>query len=160
MAKKSPGPVGVQRVSVNRRARRDYTIIETLEAGIALTGSEVKSLRRAQASIEESYADVTEDGVVLHNCHIPPYAPSTKDHAHTPKRPRRLLLHRRQIRKLIGAVQRQGYTLIALDIHFNDRGLAKLSLGLARGKKLYDKRADDKSRDWDRRRARLLRQNN
>ncbi len=157
-AKKRPPIDPDRRISTNRRAKRDYTIIETVEAGIALRGDEVKSLRNARASIEESHADIDANGVVLHNCHIPPYGHARPDPHYQTRRPRRLLLHRRQIKRMIGAVNRKGYTLIALDMHFNERGLAKVSLALAQGKKQHDRREDIKTRDWQRRRRQLLRQ--
>jgi SsrA-binding protein len=144
-------------VADNRKARFNYFIDETMEAGIALTGTEVKSLRQGKATIAESYADSRDGEVWLINSNIPEYLQANRFN-HTPKRPRKLLLHKRQINKLIGAVERQGMTLIPLKLYFNERGRAKLELALARGKKLYDKRDTEKQRSWQRERGRLLRQ--
>lgn len=144
-------------VATNRRARHDYSIEETLEAGLILTGTEVKSLRLGRASIAESYASLESDGVIyLINANIPEYSPASRFN-HEPKRFRKLLLHRREIRKLGVAVQREGYTLIPLTLYFNDRGVAKLKLGIAKGKKDIDKRHSEKERDWKRQQARIMR---
>ena len=143
-------------VAVNRKARHDYFIDDTLEAGIALTGSEVKSLRSGKASIAEAFANKDEGDFFLMNAHIPEYAPAAR-FGHMPRRPRRLLLHKRQIEKLTGIVASPGMTVIPLAIYFNDRGYAKVELGVARGKKDYDKRETIKQRDWDREKQRLLR---
>ena len=143
-------------VADNRKARFNYEIGETFEAGVALTGSEVKSLRAGKATIAESYADARNGEVWLINCNIPEYLQANRDN-HTPKRPRKLLLHKRQINKLIGAVERQGFTVVPLKFYFNDKGRAKLEIALARGKKLHDKRETLKQRSWDRERSRLLR---
>jgi SsrA-binding protein len=143
-------------VAANRKARFHYEIGETFEAGIALTGSEVKSLRKGKATIAESYADARDGEVWLVNCNIPEYQASRVNHA--PKRPRKLLLHKRQINKLIGAVEREGMTLVPLKLYFNARGRAKVEIALARGKKLHDKRESEKKRDWERQRGRLMRQ--
>jgi len=145
-------------VAQNRRARHDYLIEDTLEAGIALEGSEVKVLRAGLGSIVEAYATEQDGGIFLINANIPIYAPARTNHE--PKRPRRLLLHKKEINRLIGAVKREGMTLIPLGIYFNDRGRAKLSLGLAKGKKKADKREAEKTRDWQRDKARILRNNN
>jgi SsrA-binding protein len=144
-------------VADNRKARFNYFIDETMEAGVALTGTEVKSLRLGKATIGESYADSRGGEIWLINSNIPEYLQANRFN-HTPKRPRKLLLHKRQISKLIGAVEREGMTLIPLKLYFNERGRAKIELALARGKKLYDKRDTDKKRTWDRERSRLLRQ--
>ena len=144
-------------VADNRKARFNYFIDETMEAGVALTGTEVKSLRLGKATIAESYADSRDGEIWLINSNIPEYLQANRFN-HTPKRPRKLLLHKRQISKLIGAVERQCMTLIPLKLYFNERGRAKLELALARGKKLYDKRDTDKKRSWERERGRLLRQ--
>ena len=143
-------------VAQNRKARNDYLIGEVFEAGIMLTGSEVKSLRAGQASIVEGYA--AEDGgeLWLVNSHIPEYGPARQG-GHEPKRRRKLLLKRREIAKLIGAVKRDGMTLVPLSVYFNERGRAKLELALARGKRKVDKRASIKDRDWKRDKARLMR---
>jgi SsrA-binding protein len=144
-------------VAENRRARFDYFIEDTLEAGIALTGTEVKSLRNGRANIAESYAAVEGREIVLVNANIPEYGPANRFN-HEPKRPRKLLLHRRQIDKLIGAVQRDGRTLAPLRLYFNDKGRVKLELALATGKKAHDKRATIAERDWKREQSRLLRE--
>ncbi len=141
----------------NRKARFHYEIGETLEAGIALSGTEVKSLRNGKATIAESYAGPQEGEIWLYNANIPEYLQASRFN-HPPKRPRKLLLHRRQIHKLIGAVEREGMTIVPLKLYFNDKGRAKLEIALARGKKLHDKRETEKRRDWDRERGRLLRQ--
>ena len=144
-------------VADNRKARFNYQIGETFEAGIALTGTEVKSLRVGKAAIAESYADARGGEIWLVNANIPEYVQASRFN-HPPKRPRKLLLHSRQIRKLIGAVEREGMTLIPLKLYFNAKGRAKVELALARGKKLHDKRETEKRRSWDRERGRLLRQ--
>lgn len=141
----------------NRRARHDYQIEERFEAGLVLTGSEVKSLRGGRASIGEAY--VTERGgeLFLQGAHVPEYNAATHNN-HEPRRLRKLLVHRRELAKLVGQVRRQGYTLVPLSLYFNERGIAKLEVGLARGKRKPDKRQDIKARDWDRRKARLIRE--
>jgi SsrA-binding protein len=143
-------------VAQNRRARFNYEIGETFEAGLALTGSEVKSLRQGKATIAESYADARGGEIWLVNANIPEYLQAGRFN-HPPKRPRKLLLHQRQINKLMGAVEREGMTLVPLRLYFNEKGRAKLELALARGKKLHDKRETEKKRSWDRERGRLLR---
>src|SRR3974390_3480859 len=144
-------------VADNPKARFNYEIGETYEAGIALTGSEVKSLRAGKAAIGESYADTRGGEIWLINSNIPEYLKANRFN-HAPKRPRKLLLHRRQINKLIGAVEREGMTLIPLKLYFNEKGRAKIELALARGKKLFDKRQTQKKRSWERERGRLMRQ--
>jgi SsrA-binding protein len=144
-------------VADNRRARFNYEIGETFEAGIVLTGSEVKSLRAGKATIGESYADSREGEIWLINSNIPEYTQAGRFN-HLPKRPRKLLLHQRQINKLAGAVEREGMTVVPLKLYFNDQGRAKIEIALARGKKLHDKRETLKRRSWDRERGRLLRQ--
>lgn len=144
-------------VAQNRRARFDYFIEDTLEAGLMLTGSEVKSLRSGKASIVESYATEENGEIWLVNSHIPEY-PGAKHFGHTPKRHRKLLLHKREMDRLAGQIKREGVTLIPLEIYFNEKGIAKLSLGLARGKKKVDKRETIKQRDWQRDKARLMRE--
>jgi SsrA-binding protein len=139
----------------NRRARHDYLIESTLEAGIQLTGTEVKSLREGRASIAEAYAGEKNGELYLLNAHIPEYAASRVNHE--PRRPRKLLVHKREMRKLLGAVTREGKTLVPLSIYFNKRGRAKIDLALARGKHQADKRAAIKERDWKREQARLMR---
>ena len=143
-------------VAQNRRARFNYEIGETFEAGLALMGSEVKSLRQGKATIAESYADPRDGEIWLVNSNIPEYLQAGRFN-HPPKRPRKLLLHQRQINKLMGAVEREGMTLVPLRIYFNEKGRAKLELALARGKKLHDKRETERKRSWDRERGRLLR---
>lgn len=143
------------RVAENRRARHDYQIEETIEAGLVLTGSEVKSLRTGRASIAESYAGEDAGKLCLFNANIPVY-PAARDN-HEPKRVRQLLVNRRERDKLLGMIRRDGYTLVPLSLYFNQRGMAKLSIGLARGRKKQDKREATKQRDWDRQKQRLLR---
>jgi SsrA-binding protein len=144
-------------VAENRKARHSYEIHEVFEAGIALAGSEVKSLRAGQSNIAESYASEEGGEIYMINAYIPAYAQANRLN-HDERRPRKLLLHKREIAKLIGAVRRDGMTLVPLKLYFNDRGRAKLELALARGRKLHDKRQAEKSRDWDRQKARLLRE--
>jgi SsrA-binding protein len=143
-------------VAENRRARYDYAIDQVYEAGIALTGTEVKSLRFGEGSIAESYAEVSDEQVWLINSNIPEFSHGNRFN-HEPKRPRKLLLHAREIAKLHGAVARQGMTLVPLSIFFNGRGRAKVELALAKGKKAPDKRAATKEREWKREQGRLLR---
>jgi SsrA-binding protein len=155
MAPKSDPKIKV--VADNRKARFNYEIGEVVEAGIALTGTEVKSLRSGKATIAESYADARDGEIWLINSNIPEYLQASRFN-HAPKRPRKLLLHKRQIAKLAGAVEREGMTLVPLKLYFNARGRAKVELALARGKKLHDKRETIKQRSWERERGRLLRQ--
>ena len=143
-------------VAENRRARFDYAIDTTYEAGIALTGTEVKSLRFGEGSIAESYAEVRDEQVWLINANIPEFSHGNR-HNHEPKRPRKLLLHEREINKLHGAVARQGMTLVPLSIYFNSRGRAKVELALAKGRKAPDKREYEKEKDWKREAARVMR---
>jgi SsrA-binding protein len=143
-------------VAENRRARYDYAIDTVYEAGIALTGTEVKALRFGEGSIAESYAEVKDDQVWLINSNIPEYSHGNREN-HEPKRPRKLLLHAREIAKLHGAVARQGMTLVPLSVFFNGRGRAKVELALAKGKKAPDKRAATKDREWKREQGRLMR---
>ncbi len=145
-------------VAENRRARFDYHIEDTWEAGISLSGTEVKSLRSGQANIAESYASAEGDGIFLINAYIPEYKHAGHFFQHEPRRPRRLLLKAREIHKMRIAVERQGMTLVPLQLYFNDRGRAKLKLGLAQGKKAVDKRQDIAKRDWQRQKARLMRE--
>ena len=143
-------------IAENRRARFDYFLEDSFEAGLSLTGSEVKSLRNGRANIAESYAAVEHGEIVLINADIPPYAGANRFN-HEPRRPRKLLLHRKQIDRLIGAVQREGRTIIPTKLYWNDKGIAKLEIGLAKGKKLHDKRETAAERDWQRDKARLMR---
>ena len=159
MAKPLPPPFDKQKVvAENRRARYDYFVEERLEAGIELTGTEVKSLRGGEGSIAESYAAVEADELWLINSHIPEYSHGNRMN-HQPRRPRKLLLKRREIAKLQGAVTRQGLTLVPLSLYFNASGRAKVELAVARGKKMHDKRETEKERDWKREQGRLLRNN-
>jgi SsrA-binding protein len=144
-------------VAENRKARFNYEIGDTYEAGIALTGSEVKSLRSGKATIAESYADSKAGELWLVNANIPEYLQAGPFNNHTPKRPRRLLLHQREIERLATGVEREGMTIVPLKLYFNERGRAKVELALARGKKLHDKRETLKKRSWDREKSRLLR---
>ena len=144
-------------VAENRKARFNYAIEDTLEAGLVLTGSEVKSLRAGKANIADAYASDEGGGALyLINAHIAEYAQSRVNHV--PTRPRKLLLHKRELGRLSGAIQRQGMTVVPLKLYFNQRGLAKVLLGLAKGKKLHDKRETEKKRDWDRQKGRLMRE--
>lgn len=141
----------------NRRARFDFELGETFEAGISLTGTEVKSLRNGKATIGESYAAQKEGEMWLYNAYIPEYLEANRFN-HETRRPRKLLLHKRQIAKLGQAVEREGMTVVATKIYFNDRGRAKVELALAKGRKAHDKREASKERDWARDRARLMRE--
>jgi SsrA-binding protein len=145
-----------QLVAQNKRARHDYLIEDRLEAGLVLTGSEVKSLRKGQGSIKEAYAREQGGELFLMNGHIPPYEAANLFN-HEPKRPRKLLLRRRELAKLLGQIRREGYTVVPLSLYFNERGMAKVELGLARGKRKADKRQSEKQRDWQREKQRLLR---
>jgi SsrA-binding protein len=145
-------------VAENRKARFEYRIEDTWEAGIQLSGTEVKSLRNGQANIAESYASAEGGGIMLINAYIPEYRQAGAFFQHDPRRPRQLLLKRKEIHKLRIAVERQGMTMVPLELYFNERGLAKLKLALAQGKKFHDKREDIKKRDWQRQKARLMRE--
>ena len=154
MAEKKERPIKV--AAENRKARFNYAIEDTFEAGIALTGTEVKSIRTGKSTIAESYADPKGGEIWLINCNIPEYLQANQFN-HEPKRPRKLLLHRKQINRLMGAVERDGMTLVPLKLYFNERGRVKLQLALAKGKKLHDKRDTEKKRDWSREKGRILR---
>jgi SsrA-binding protein len=154
VADKNERPIKV--VAENRKARFNYAIEDTIEAGISLTGTEVKSIRNGKTTIAESYADSKDGEIWLINANIPEYLQANR-HNHLPKRPRKLLLHKRQINRLAGAIEREGMTLVPLKLYFNDKGRAKIEIALARGKKLHDKRDTLKKRSWDRERGRLLR---
>jgi SsrA-binding protein len=143
-------------IAENRRARYDYFLDDFVECGIMLTGTEVKSLRVGRCNIAESYAAVENGGIYLINADIPPYFGGNRFN-HEPRRPRKLLLHSKQIEKLATAVQREGLTLIPTKLYWNDKGLAKLEIGVAKGKKLHDKRATEAARDWKREQGRLMR---
>ena len=154
MAEKKERPRRI--VADNRKARFNYEIGEVIEAGIALTGTEVKSLRNGRATIAESYADAKNGEIWLINANIPEYLQASRFN-HAPKRPRKLLLHKRQISKLAAAVEREGMTIVPLRLFFNEKGRAKIDIALGRGKKLHDKRETEKKRDWNREKGRLLR---
>ena len=145
MARSGPERVAAQ----NRRARHEYFILETLEAGVMLSGTEVKSLRQGSASIAEAYAGEQNGELFLLNAYVPEYKAANRFN-HEPKRPRKLLVKRKELDKLLGAVRRDGVTLVPLSIYFNERGIAKVELGLAKGKKKGDKRETEKKRDWER----------
>ncbi|MCF2523957.1 SsrA-binding protein SmpB [Bradyrhizobium sp. G127] len=154
MAEKKEKPIKV--VAENRKARFNYAIEDTVEAGIVLTGTEVKSIRGGKTTIAESYADAKDGEIWLVNANIPEYLQANRFN-HEPKRLRKLLLHKKEINKLASAIEREGMTLIPLKMYFNERGRIKLQLGLAKGKKLHDKRDTEKKRDWEREKGRLLR---
>ncbi|MSP68082.1 MAG: SsrA-binding protein SmpB [Alphaproteobacteria bacterium] len=150
-------PDGHRIAAQNRKARHDYFIDETIEAGIVLFGSEVKSLRLGKGSITESYATARDGDIYLLNAHIAEYS-GAHHFGHETRRPRKLLLHKRERDRLVGAIRREGMTLVPLSLYFNQRGRAKVALGLARGKKKFDKRDSIKERDWQRRKAKLMRE--
>lgn len=145
-------------VAQNRRARHDYLIEDEYEAGLVLTGPEVKSLRNGKCSIMESYITIDGNEAFLVNAHIDPYeqANAPNEH-HDPRRRRKLLLHRREISKLIAKSQREGYTIIALSVYFNNRGIAKIKIATGKGKKKYDKREAEKRKEWNREKSSLTR---
>lgn len=146
-------------IAVNKKARHDYFIEDTFEAGLALEGWEVKSLRAGRAQLTESYVHVRESEAWLLGAHVTPLN-TASTHVHTdPTRTRKLLLHRHELDRLVGAVERKGYTLVPLNLHWS-RGRAKLEIGLAKGKKQHDKRATTKERDWQRQKARILKSSN
>jgi len=155
MAKPPSGPPR-KIIAENRKARYSYEILDVFEAGIALAGSEVKSLRRGASNIAESYASEHGGELFIINSYIPGYAEANRFN-HEERRPRKLLLHKKEVGKLIGAVRREGMTLVPLKLYFNDKGRAKVEIALARGKKLHDKRETEKTRDWGRQKARILR---
>ena len=142
-------------VADNRKARFNYEIIDTFEAGLVLTGTEVKSLRSSKANIQESYAAPEQGEIWLINSHIPEYLEANRNN-HEPRRRRKLLLNKREMARMAQAVEKQGMTLVPLKLYFNDRGRAKLEIALAKGKKLHDKRDTEKQRDWNREKQRLL----
>ncbi|MCB9965777.1 MAG: SsrA-binding protein SmpB [Rhodospirillales bacterium] len=145
-------------IAENRRARYEYYIEQTFEAGIILTGTEIKSLRMGQASINEAHAGEKNGELWLFNTHIAEYMQAGRHLQHEPRRRRKLLLKRKEINKLSGAVAKEGYTLVPLKLYFDERGLAKLSLGLGKGKKLHDKRDTEKERDWNRQKQRIMKE--
>ncbi len=157
MAKAKKPESNINIVARNRKARFSYEIMDTFEAGMELKGTEVKSMRATSPNIAESYADVKDEEVWLVNSHIPEFSHGNIAN-HEPRRPRKLLLHRKQIDKLQAAIKKKGYTLVPLMIYFNEKNKAKISLGLGKGKKSHDKRETEKRRDWDRQKQRLLKQ--
>lgn len=158
MARPKPSTFDKQKtVAENRRARFDYFIEDSFEAGIALSGTEVKSLRFGEGSIAEAYAEVRDGEAWLINANIPEFSHGNRFN-HEPKRPRKLLLHEREIARFTGAVERKGMTLVPLSIYFNSRGRAKVELALAKGKNVADKRQTVKERDWKRDQARIMRE--
>ncbi|HUS98198.1 MAG TPA: SsrA-binding protein SmpB [Hyphomicrobiaceae bacterium] len=144
-------------VAENRRARYEFAVGDVIEAGLQLTGTEVKSLREGKANIAESYATYEQDCIMLINSYIPEYQRAGAFYQHNPRRPRRLLMNKREIARFTQAVDREGMTMVPLELYFNERGIAKLKLAIAQGKKLHDKRATDRKRDWQREKARLMR---
>lgn len=146
-------------VAENRRARFDYHLEDKYEAGIVLQGTEVKSLRQGKCSLNESYATINDGEAFLINAHIPEYTHTGPKMQHEPNRPRKLLLKSKEIKRLVGSISRDGYTLVPVKLYFDKRGLAKLELALAKGKQTHDKRETVKKRDWQRRKARIMREN-
>jgi len=157
-----PASTSFKVVAENRRARFEYEIEEEFEAGLVLTGTEVKALRTGKANIAESYATPESHSgnveIWLINSNIPEYKQGNREN-HDPKRNRKLLLHKREVNRLTGAVERKGYAIVPMRLFFNDRGIAKIKIGLGKGKKMHDKRETQKSRDWGRQKQRLLREN-
>lgn len=158
--KKKSGMISTnQTVAENRRARFDYFLEDRFDAGIVLTGTEVKSLRLGQCSLNESYAEARSGEVWLIGAHIPEYMQAGAHLQHQPRRNRKLLLHKKEINRLTGAVTREGYTIVPVRLYFDGRGRAKIEIALAKGKKTYDKRETIKNRDWNRDKQRLMRHN-
>lgn len=156
MAPKKKESTNSKLIADNRKSRHNYEYIETFEAGLQLTGTEVKSLRNGKANIAESYATEEQGEIWLINTYIPEYLEGNRNN-HNPRRRRKLLLHKREMSKLIGGVQKDGLTIVPSKLYFNERGLAKLQIALARGRKAHDKRQVSKQRDWNREKARLMR---
>lgn len=156
MAKKAKEPPR-KVIADNRKARYHYLIEDTIEAGLMLTGTEVKALREGKANIAESYASDEDGEIWLINSNIPEYLKANRFN-HEPRRRRKLLLNRREIEKLRNGISRQGMTIVPLKLYFNDRGIAKLQIALAKGKKVHDKRETEKNRDWQRDKARIMRE--
>ena len=146
-----------QTVVVNKKARFDYAIEDKFEAGIMLVGTEVKTLRMGHANIKEAYVGPKDGEIWLFNANIPEYQQASQNLQHDPKRPRKLLLHKREMNKLLGAVSREGYTIVPLRLFFNGRGLAKIEIALAKGKQTHDKRETIKKRDWQKQKSRIMR---
>ncbi|ODN72457.1 SsrA-binding protein SmpB [Methylobrevis pamukkalensis] len=159
MANPKPVSTIAKIVADNRRARYNYELGEVIEAGIMLTGTEVKSLRAGRSTLGDAYAAAKGEEIFLYNAFIPEYLQANRFN-HETKRPRKLLLNKRQINRLIGAVERDGMTIVPLKIYFNDRGRAKIEIALGKGKKLHDKRETEKQRDWNREKSRLLKERN
>ncbi|MEC9343353.1 MAG: SsrA-binding protein SmpB [Pseudomonadota bacterium] len=157
MAVKKKGSVNGKLIADNRKARFNYEFIDTLEAGLALTGTEVKALRNGEANIAESYATEEDGELWLINAYIPEYSQANRFN-HNPRRRRKLLVHRKEMAKLFSAVNREGMTIVPNRLYFNDRGVAKLQIALAKGRKAHDKREVSKERDWKREQGRLLRE--
>ncbi|HPF77816.1 MAG TPA: SsrA-binding protein SmpB [Alphaproteobacteria bacterium] len=156
--KKKSGLISInQTVADNRRANFDYAIEDKFEAGLVLTGTEVKSLRHGQCMIAESHIAEKDGELYLLNAHIPEYQQASQHFQHEPRRQRKLLLKKKEMHKLMGSVNREGYTIIPLRLFFNAKGLAKLEIALAKGKKSYDKRETEKKRDWNRDKQRIMR---
>jgi len=159
MARPTPKTFDKQKiVADNRRAKFDYAIEDTFEAGLQLQGTEVKALRAGEGTIAESYAEIRDNQAWLINANIPEFSHGNR-HNHEPKRPRKLLLHAREIERLLGAVERKGMTLVPMSVYFNSRGRAKVELALAKGRQAKDKRDYIKDRDWQRDKARIMREN-
>jgi SsrA-binding protein len=162
MAKKKDKKSGLLSVNVtvaeNRRARFDYHLEDKIEAGLVLTGTEVKSLRHGQCSLNEAHVSPKEGELYLFNAHIPEYQQAGKHLNHEPRRLRKLLVSQKELDKLMGSVTREGYTIVPLSLYFNGKGLAKLQIALGKGKKEHDKRDTEKSRDWKRQKSRMLRE--
>lgn len=155
MSSGSSKPRNKVTAALNRKAGFEYFIEESFEAGIVLTGTEVKSIRQSKISIEESFCEFQKGELFLINCHIPEYSHGNR-HNHQPRRARKLLLHSKELRKLIGAVEKKGSTIVPLEVYFNRKNLCKIKIALATGKKLHDKRQTIKERDWNRQKQRVL----
>ncbi len=156
--KKKAGLISTDKtVADNRRANFDYAIEDKFEAGIMLVGTEVKSLRHGQCMLAESHVGEKDGALHLLNAHIPEYQQASQLMQHDPRRPRKLLLKKKEIGKLMGAISRDGYTIVPIKLYFDKKGLAKLEVGLAKGKKMHDKRQDKKDKDWARDKARIMR---
>ncbi|MDR2527321.1 MAG: SsrA-binding protein SmpB [Rickettsiales bacterium] len=148
-------------IAQNKKASFEYSLLEYYEAGIVLTGTEIKSIRVGRVSLQESYADIDKNGEMwVYNMNIPPYMQSSKYFNHDPKRKRKLLLRKKEINKLIGGVKEKGFTIIPVALYINNKGFAKLKIALAKGKKVYDKREAIKKREWEREKAYVLKTNN